>query len=560
MTSAGRDPRSLGTAGLISIGGSAGCFLLTALLGPSAMEPALPGEPGQPPYSLTVHPSPYLVIGLVVMGIAAGVAGLGLCFTAVQRGWRPRPFPLLIAGLLVTAAFTLMPPIGSADHLNYAAYGRMAATGHDPYTTRAVDLPGDPVIGAVEEWRTAPSVYGPIATAQEAFASWIGGGSMRLTVFMLSFTNALAFVITALVLYRSAGGPQRRLRGVLLWTCNPLLLFHLVAGAHNDVLAIAPMVAAVALYSARRRHKGAAGVLRVLATGALVGAGAAIKLPAALVGGGPAWVLARRTLQGRVRMLRHDRGMQDGDPTLQDGERGVQDGKRGVGDERGVGGWRDVRGRIGGVWGWDRGALLRLVALFGAAGGVALVSFSLAGPHAFDQLEKASNMVSFATPWHLVDMLLGKGGQRTIIKIGFFALTVVLVWLLARGLPRDGDVEESRRIAAALVLAWLFAAPYELPWYDGFGWAVLAFLPWSRFDWILLAHTGALSLAYLPARDPKLIGLPGGLSWLFTVVRPVVIPLVLTGLLIVLVRECRRSGRPAPAPGCSPRASAGSRG
>ncbi|MFI0448272.1 hypothetical protein [Actinomadura sp. 6N118] len=519
MTSAGRDPRSLGTAGLISIGGSVGCFLLTALLGPSAMEPALPGEPGQPPYSLTVHPSPYLVIGLVVVGIVAGVAGLGLCFTAVQRGWRPRPFPLLIAGLLVTAAFTLAPPIGSSDHLNYAAYGRMAATGHDPYTTQAVDLSGDPVIGAVEEWRTTPSVYGPIATAQEAFASWIGGGSMRLTVFVLSFTNALAFVITAVILYRSAGGPQRRLRGVLLWTCNPLLLFHLVAGAHNDVLAIAPMVAAVALYSASRGRKGAVGVLRVLATGALVGAGAAIKLPAALVGGGPAWVLARRAVRGR-----------------------------------------GVRGRVDGLWGVDRGALLRLVALFGAAGGVALVAFTLAGPHAFDQLERASNMVSFATPWHLVDMLLGKGGQRTIIKIGFFALTVALVWLLARGLPRGGDVEESRRIAAALVLAWLFAAPYELPWYDGFGWAVLAFLPWSRFDWILLAHTGALSLAYLPARDPKLIGLPGGLSWLFTVVRPVVIPLVLTGLLIVLVRECRRSGSPAPAPGCSPRASAGSRG
>ncbi|MBO2449334.1 hypothetical protein J4573_19695 [Actinomadura barringtoniae] len=497
--------RRLGGAGLGLVGGSVACFLVTALLGPSAMQPALPGKSGQPPYSLTVHPSPYLVIGLVAAGILAGVAGLGLCMPAVRRGWRPRPFPLLIAGLLVTAAFSFMPPIGSGDHLNYAAYGRMAVTGHDPYVTRSVDVPGDPVIGAVEEWRTTPSVYGPIATAQEAFASWIGGESMRLTVFVLSVTNALAFVITALVLYRSAGGEPGRLRGVLLWTCNPLLLFHLVAGAHNDVLAIAPMVASVALFSAAKR----AGLWRTLATGALVGAGVAIKLPAALVGGGPAWVLPRRAFSER-----------------------------------------------------DRRAWWGLVALFGGAGLVALIAFTAAGSHAFDQVRNASNMVSFATPWHLVDTLLGRGGQRTIIKIGWLALMVVLVVLLARALPgeRDEPAGQSRRIAAALVIAWLFAAPYELPWYDGFGWAVIALLPWSRFDAILLAHTGALSLAYLPARDPKLIRLPDGLSWLFTAVRPVVIPLALTGVLVALILACRRPERPAPAPGRSPRAPAGSRG
>ncbi|MEU5881124.1 hypothetical protein [Spirillospora sp. NPDC047279] len=512
MSSAVRDRR--GPGGLAALGASAGCFLLAAFLGPSAMQPALPGEPGQPPYSLTADPSPYLVIGLVVAGVAAGVAGLALCFAAVRGGWRCRPFPLLVAGLTVTAAFVLMPPIGSSDHLNYAAYGRMAVTEHDPYTTRALDVPDDPVIGAVEEWRGTPSVYGPITTAQEAFASWLGGGSMRLTVFWLSLTNGLAFVLTALILYRCAGGPQGRLRGVLMWTCNPLLLFHLVAGAHNDVLAIAPMVAAVAFFSARRR---AGVVVTSLVTGALVGVGAAAKMPAALVGGGPAWVLLRRAYGSR-----------------------------------------------------DRRAMAGLAVLVAASAVVALTAYALAGWHAFDQVQKASNMVSFATPWHLVDTLLGRGGQRTLIKIGFVLLTIVLVWLLARGLPRftaevDGralgdDAAESRRIAAALVLAWLFAAPYELPWYDGFGWAVLALLPWSRFDLILLAHTGALSLAYLPARDPKLIRLPDGLSWLFTVVRPVVIPLVLTGVLVALVLECRRSARPVPAPGCSPRASAGSRG
>ncbi|MFB4316524.1 polyprenol phosphomannose-dependent alpha 1,6 mannosyltransferase MptB [Actinomadura sp. 21ATH] len=494
-----------GRAGLGAIAASLGCFLLTALLGTSVMQPALPGEPGQPPFALDAEPSPYLVIGLVVAGVLLGAGGLALCFTAVGRGWRCRPGPPAVAGVLVAGAFAFLPPIGSGDHLNYAAYGRMAVTGHDPYATRAVDVPHDPVIGAVEEWRKAPSVYGPIATAQEAFAAKIGGDSMRLTVFVMSVINSLAFALTALVLWWTSKTPERRLRTALMWTFNPLLLFHLVAGSHNDTLAIAPMVAALALFAGGRS------LPRTPAAGALVGAAMAIKLPAGLAGGGPAWVLVER--------------------------------------------WRASR---------DRGTLWRLAALFGGAGAVVAVTFALAGPHAFDQVSRAANSVSLATPWHLVDMLLGRGGHRTFIKIGFVVLLLVLLWMLARALPYDRDADpgadQSRRIAAALVLAWLFSAPYELPWYDGFAWAALALLAWSRFDWLLLAHTAALSLAYLPARDPELIGLPDDLNWLVTVVRPVIIPVLTTAILIALMLECRRRHDRAPAPVRSPRASAGSRG
>ena len=82
-----------------------------------------------------------------------------------------------------------MPPVGSGDHLNYAAYGRMVVTGSDPYVTTARDLPADPVTRAVQDWRSTPTVYGPVATAQQAFASLIGGTSVRLTVFVMSVTT-----------------------------------------------------------------------------------------------------------------------------------------------------------------------------------------------------------------------------------------------------------------------------------------------------------------------------------------------------------------------------------
>ncbi|MGP4023165.1 polyprenol phosphomannose-dependent alpha 1,6 mannosyltransferase MptB [Actinomadura sp. 3N407] len=509
----------LGTGGLCGIGAAVACFLVTALLGPSVFQPELEGAPGEPPYSLTAHPSPYLVIGLVVVGVVAGAVGLGLCFAAVRKGWRVRALPLLMAGLLAAVAFMMMPPVGSTDHLNYASYGRMAATGHDPYATSAADLPQDPVAGAPEEWRTTPSVYGPIATGEQALAAWIGGGSVRLTVFVLSVFNVLAFAVTALILYRTAGSEERRLRTTLLWTCNPLVLFHLISGAHNDVLAIAPMVAALAVLGGRARRRARGGWLRSLAAGALAGAGTAVKLPVALVAGGPAWALLRETWTQR--------------------------------------GWRPA---------------CHLAALAGGAGAVTAISYLLAGPHALDQVRDASDMVSFATPWHLLDESLGRGSQRDIIKAGALLLGLVLFVLLARTLPKDplpkdappedavAPDGENRRIAAAFVLAWLLAAPYALPWYDGFGWALLALLPWTRVDWILLAHTAALSLAYLPARAPARIMLPDDLSWLFTVVRPTVIPWTLVAVLTILVVQSLRFSGRSPATGRPRRASAESTG
>ena len=118
------------------------------------------------------------------------------------RCWRP--------GLLAVAALALVPPFGSSDHLSYAAYGRMAVTGHDPYTTTPAALArlGDPVARAVEDWRNSPSVYGPLATAGQALAALIGGTSARLTVFVLGLLNAAAFAGTGLLLHRLARGDR----------------------------------------------------------------------------------------------------------------------------------------------------------------------------------------------------------------------------------------------------------------------------------------------------------------------------------------------------------------
>ena len=98
-------------------------------------------------------------------------------------------------------------------------------------------------------------------------------------------------------------------------------------------------------------------------------------------------------------------------------------------------------------------------------------------------------------------------------------------------------------LVLAVAVAWLFAWPYVLPWYDALGWALLAAAPWSRLDWLMLARTTALAAGYLPARG---VALPAGLGWLETVVRTALTPAALFVILVLLVVPLWRGWRPRP--------------
>src|ERR1700722_11901299 len=182
-------------AGLAAMAASVALTFAVAVMGPSVMEPVLPGRPGEPPWAFAGSPSPYLAVGLTAAALAAGALGLVLVLRAVRGGWSVPARAVLVGGPLAAVALTLVPPFGSSDHLSYAAYGRMLVTGHNPYTTTPAQLAalGDPVARAVQDWSASPSVYGPLATAIQALASLIGGTSVRLTVFVLGLVNPAAF-------------------------------------------------------------------------------------------------------------------------------------------------------------------------------------------------------------------------------------------------------------------------------------------------------------------------------------------------------------------------------
>ncbi len=514
-----------GRTGLIAIGASILCTFAVAVAGPSVLEPVLPGRPGQPPWSLGLHHSAYLVVPLTAAGLAAGTLGLVLVLRAIRLGWSVPARAILIAGLLAAAALTLVPPFGSSDHLSYAAYGRMLVTGHNPYTTTPAQLAalGDPVARAVQDWSGSPSVYGPLATAIQALASLAGGTSVRLTVFVLGVANLIAFGVTALLLHRmTRDSPARQLRAALLWAANPLLLQVLVAGAHVDSQAVVFGVAAVAAVFRPWKSAGpggtvtgGVGVVQAAAAGILVGLGFAVKVTVALVGLGLAIGFVLR-LRGQRRRL--------------------------------------------------AGLLAALGAGFAVTAGAAV---ALGGSAMLNQSSRASDMVSIGSPWRVIRtivQLVVKGAPATdIVKFGALALAVVLAVLIIRGLPgilpgRDLDTANpggpgyaAAGAAFALVLAWLFAWPYVLPWYDALGWALLPLIPMvsvpvvDGITWLLLARTAALGFGYLPARATD-VTMPPGLTWLQPVIRHGVTPAVLAAatvwLVVLMVRSGRRRGNP----------------
>src|SRR5699024_2041917 len=157
----------------------------------------------------------------------------------------------------------LTGPFGSGDHTNYAAYGRIAVQGGDPYSQPPIDWHGglDPITAAVQPpWQHTPSIYGPLATSLQAVASWIGQEDLRETVWIWQIFVVASWLVMRWLLLHLVTDKRSRQRVDVLWTFNPVVFGVLVLGAHVD--AIAGVLAVAALVTMRRS---------AFATGTLVG-------------------------------------------------------------------------------------------------------------------------------------------------------------------------------------------------------------------------------------------------------------------------------------------------
>ncbi|MCW7942028.1 hypothetical protein AAW14_08220 [Streptomyces hygroscopicus] len=216
--------------------------------------------------------------------IVLSCLGTLLMLNAYRRGWSPDSRLLSSAGTLAVLVVANLTPVGSSDTASYAAYGRIAALGGDPYVTTPAQLGGAYAHMVSEGWRNTPSVYGPIATWFQAAAAFVGGDRPWLTIWALMLANAAVFLGTGYLLMRTADDP---VRAGLLWTANPLLIGVLVAGGHLDT--IVACLAVCAVHFVRRATRWHHDMI----VGALVGLACGTKISAALLCVGLAWPLLR---------------------------------------------------------------------------------------------------------------------------------------------------------------------------------------------------------------------------------------------------------------------------
>jgi hypothetical protein len=189
----------------------------------------------------------------------------------------------LVAIAVLTALFTIAPPLFSRDVFNYIDYGRLGAIHHlNPYAHGPIAAHHDPIFQFVR-WRHTPSVYGPLFTLVSFAVAPLGLSGALWT--LKALTGAAALGCVALV-WRCA-----RLVGVspvaaaILLGLNPVFLVLAVAGAHNDVLALFMMMVGLTLVLGNRAALGGASLVGAIAIKATAG----LTLLFLAVGSGRRW-------------------------------------------------------------------------------------------------------------------------------------------------------------------------------------------------------------------------------------------------------------------------------
>jgi alpha-1,6-mannosyltransferase len=429
------------------------------------------------PWGLSAHRT-LLAEVTVAMWAAAllGGAGVAAGLAALSRGARPPVRLLLAVGLVAAAAFTVMPPAGSTDALDYAAYGRMVVLGHNPYemTPKQLRLSGDPIgKTAPHSWQATHSDYGPLASLEQATAAELGGNSTARIVLWLKLWNALAFGLVIIAIDRVLrADPARRARAHLLWSLNPLLLWGLVASGHLDTVAAACGLLGLLLVKPWRRgeepHVG-----QFLAAGALTGAAADLKITYALFGLGLAWA---------------------------------------------------ARWSLGALFAAASGALAILVPSYLWFGRRALTVLMNHRDATTDNLYRLFAH-SFLRP-SLAEVDL-------VIVPVLVILAVLLLWRLPDRLPELPTVMP----AFALSLAWMLAWPYQRPWYDAAVACLLVLYPASRLDWVILGQLAVGTVEFMPGM-PSFPPRHSWLGQALDVQSNFVMPLVRLAALLAVAALC----------------------
>jgi hypothetical protein len=386
---------------------------------------------------------------LMYTGITFCCLGLAGMLWANSRGWSPDPRRIFWTAAAVVAVVVCITPVGTSDPASYASYGRIAALGHNPYTYTPADLPGgihNPYTALVDpRWRTAPSVYGPVATWTHLASALVGGSKPWLTIWALMIMTGIAFLAAGYLLLRSAANP---VRAGLIWAANPLLIYLLVMGAQLDVFLALAGIAAILI--SRRGTT----IWHDLAVGILIGVAGAIKINAAFIALGIAVPLIRERSWARLV-------------------------------------------RTAAVAAVATGALYYFSYGTSALKPLPDASTRVITPSIWRLFQSIGDHLDPADPQ----------ATSTLMGVLWPLLMLALAWYLYNRL--SPDVPAVLAATCALTFAWVLVAPWSLPWYTALAWVTLALLPRNSLTrWLTLATFVPAMLHFSGGQPDSHLGVP----------------------------------------------------
>ncbi len=366
----------------------------------------------------------------------------------------------------------IIAPLFSRDVYSYAAQGEMVSHHMNPYLYGPYQLGNNSFTAPVDPlWGNTPAPYGPLFLQIDGFFARITFHNELATIVLLRLLSYAGVLLIAFCIPRLARLYHRD--GAELFTLavlNPVVILHLIGGAHNDALMLGLLLAGITLAKEKRPVLGV--ILCALAT--------AIKAPAAIgiiyIGWG--WLGPSAPERDRIR------------PIITSGLVGL-----------GVLAFFSYTSGLG--WGWVQ---------------------NLATPGAVRSWMAPSTAVAFVGTdlAHLVHVGVGLGGVLSVTRfLGLLVAVVAGVWLLWNS-DRIGHL----KALGLTLLLFVLLGPVDQPWYLSWGLILLVPVAVGRLRSLVIGLSMVTAFLELPGAAQLFNNLTHG--------DPLSIVLTMLWLLVVL--------------------------
>ncbi len=344
----------------------------------------------------------------------------------------------------------VIAPLFSRDSYSYAAQGEMVSRHMNPYLYGPFELGNNSYTAPVDPlWGNSPAPYGPFFLQLDGLIARITFHNELATIVVLRLLALVGVVLIAVCVPRLARLYNRD--GAELFTLmvlNPVTIFHLIGGGHNDALMLGLLVAG--LTAAKERHPIVGVLLCSLAT--------AVKAPAALgvLYIGWSWLGPGLPVRDRIRPV-------------------VTSGLIGVGV---LGAFSFVSG-LG--WGW--------VSVLGTPG----VVRSWTAP-------TTSAAFALAGVAHVTHMGIGLTAVLSLTRfIGMVGALVAGAWLLL-----NSDRIGTLKALGLTLLLFVLLGPVVQPWYLSWGLVLLAPVAFGQLRSLVIGLSMVTAFIELPG-GPQLL-------------------------------------------------------